>query len=147
MNQAVYGIIVFIHVVSAVLSIGPLFLLMPIIKKLRGVELDSERAYLSIIKIIIRMVMHAGHVLVVSGVLLLIFGPWPWHASWIIATIVVLLVSGVFLSKGFSVVLRRFNVEGFSKTDILNRLNTTSWIYIGLMLVMLWLMVQKPILW
>ncbi len=147
MNEALYDVIIFLHVISAVLSIGPLFLLMPIIKRLRGVGPEIETAYLTIIKVIIRLVMHAGHVLIVTGILLLIFGPWPWHSSWIIATIIVLLLSGVFLSKGFSVVLRRFNVEGYCKSKILNRLNQTSWIYIALMLVMLWLMVQKPILW
>ena len=54
------------HVVSAVLSIGPLFILMPIIRRLRGVEASIEQAYLSIINVIIRLVMHAGHVLVLQ---------------------------------------------------------------------------------
>lgn len=147
MNPGIYGTIVFMHVISAILSIGPLFLLMPIIKRLRGVNTDIETAYLSVISVIIRIVMHAGHVLVVSGVLLLIFGPWPWYTSWVIMTIAILLLSGVFLSRGFTIVLRRFHNPGMDKNTILNRLNTTSWIYIFLMLIMLWLMVQKPILW
>lgn len=147
MNPGIYGTIVFMHVISAILSIGPLFLLMPIIKRLRGVKTDIEAAYLSVISVIIRIVMHAGHVLVVSGVLLLIFGPWPWYTSWVIMTIAILLLSGVFLSRGFTIVLRRFHNPGIDKNTILNRLNTTSWIYIFLMLIMLWLMVQKPILW
>ncbi|MFD1927197.1 hypothetical protein ACFSFY_03865 [Sporosarcina siberiensis] len=147
MNPGIYGTIVFMHVISAILSIGPLFLLMPIIKRLRGVKTDIETAYLSVISVIIRIVMHAGHVLVVSGVLLLIFGPWPWYTSWVIMTIAILLLSGVFLSRGFTIVLRRFHNPGMDKNSILNRLNTTSWIYIFLMLIMLWLMVQKPILW
>ncbi|WP_438311745.1 hypothetical protein [Sporosarcina sp. FA9] len=147
MNPGIYGTIVFMHVISAILSIGPLFLLMPIIKRLRDVKTDIEAAYLSVIGVIIRIVMHAGHVLVVSGVLLLIFGPWPWYTSWVIMTIAVLLLSGVFLSRGFTIVLRRFHDPGVDKNTILNRLNKTSWIYIFLMLIMLWLMVQKPILW
>ena len=57
------------HVVSAVLAIGPLFILMPIIKRLSGVETKIENAYLTIVNVIIRIVMHAGHALVVSGVL------------------------------------------------------------------------------
>jgi len=147
MNPGIYGTIVFMHVISAILSIGPLFLLMPIIKRLRDVNTDIETAYLSVISVIIRIVMHAGHVLVVSGVLLLIFGPWPWYTSWVIMTIAVLLLSGIFLSRGFTIVLRRFHDPGMDKNTILDRLNTTSWIYIFLMLIMLWLMVQKPILW
>lgn len=142
-----YGAIVFVHVVSAVLSIGPLFLLMPIIKRLQNVETPIENAFLSIIKVIIRIVMHAGHVLVVSGVLLLLTGPWPWYTSWIIATVVVLLLSGFFLSTGFTKVLKKFHLPDSNKVEILAKLNQTSWIYIGLMLIMLWLMVQKPVLW
>ncbi|MBD7984466.1 hypothetical protein H9649_07735 [Sporosarcina sp. Sa2YVA2] len=142
-----YGTIVFVHVVSAVLSIGPLFLLMPIIKRLRNVESPIEDAYLSIIRVVIRIVMHAGHVLVVSGALLLLTGPWSWFTSWIVATFAVLLLSGFFLSTGFTKVLKKFHLPGSNKNEILAKLNQTSWIYIGLMLVMLWLMVQKPILW
>ena len=147
MNSGIYGAIVFLHVISAVLAIGPLFILMPIIKRLRGVETVIEEVYLTVINVIIRLVMHAGHVLVYTGVLLLIFGPWPWYTSWVIMTLAVMLLSGVFLAKGFTVVLRRFKNPDADKNKILDRLNTTSWIYIGLMLIMLWLMVQKPMLW
>ncbi len=147
MNSGIYGAIVFLHVISAVLAIGPLFILMPIIKRLRGVETVSEEVYLTVVNVIIRLVMHAGHVLVYTGVLLLIFGPWPWHTSWVIMTLAVMLLSGVFLAKGFTVVLRRFKNPNADKNKILDRLNTTSWIYIVLMLIMLWLMVQKPMLW
>lgn len=147
MNSGIYGTIVFLHVISAVLAIGPLFILMPIIKRLRGVETVSEEVYLTVVNVIIRLVMHAGHVLVYTGVLLLIFGPWPWHTSWVIMTLAVMLLSGVFLAKGFTVVLRKFKNPNADKNKILDRLNTTSWIYIALMLIMLWLMVQKPMLW
>lgn len=135
------------HVVSAVLSIGPLFLLMPIIRRLRGVEASIEEAYLSIIDVVIRIVMHAGHVLVFTGVLLIILGPWPWYTSWVVMTVVVMGISAFFLSTGFTRVLRKFHLPGMDKNDALNLLNRTSWIYIGLMLVMLWLMVEKPMFW
>ncbi|WP_252502539.1 DUF2269 domain-containing protein [Sporosarcina sp. Marseille-Q4943] len=142
-----YGTIVFVHVVSAVLAIGPLFLLMPTIKRLRNADFSTENAYLTIINVIIRLVMHAGHALVVSGALLLLTGPWPWFTSWVIATLTILLVSGVFLSSGFTKVLRRYYLPDSNKGEILTVLTRTSWIYIGLMLIMLWLMVQKPVLW
>ncbi|KAA0965013.1 hypothetical protein FQ087_01450 [Sporosarcina sp. ANT_H38] len=147
MKSGIYGAIVFLHVSSAILAIGPLFLLMPIIKRLRDVETSIEQAYLSIIKVIIRLVMHAGHVLVYTGVLLLVFGPWPWYTSWILMTLVILLLSGFFLARGFTIVLRKFKNPDADKNKILDRLNNTSWLYIGLMLIMLWLMVQKPMLW
>lgn len=106
-----------------------------------------EQAFLTVIHVTIRVVMHAGHALVVTGVLLLILGPWPWHSSWVIMTIAVLLLSAFFLSRGFTQVLRNFHKPGVDKTDILHRLNRTAWTYIILMLIMLWLMVQKPMIW
>ena len=142
-----YSTVVFLHVLSAVLSIGPLFILMPIIKRLRGVQSAIEIAYMSVIKVIIRIVMHAGHVLVFTGVLLIILGPWPWNTSWVVMTVVVMGISAFFLATGFTRVLRTFNTPGINKNQLLNRLNRTSWLYIGLMLVMLWLMVQKPNFW
>lgn len=142
-----YGTVVFLHVISAVLSIGPLFILMPVIKRLREVDLPIETAYLSIIRVIIRLVMHAGHVLVFTGVLLMIVGPWPWFTSWVVMTVIILGISGFFLATGFTRVLRGINLPGINKTELLNRLNRASWLYISLMLIMLWLMVQKPVFW
>lgn len=142
-----YSTVVFMHVVSAVLSIGPLFILMPVIKRLRDAQSDVELAYMSVIKVVIRVVMHAGHALVFTGALLLILGPWPWYTSWVVMTIFVMGVSGVFLATGFTRVLKTFYVPGVNKQELLNRLNQTSWVYIALMIVMLWLMVQKPIFW
>lgn len=147
MKLDVYSTFVFLHVVSAILATGPLFILMPIIKRLRGVEMHIEEIYLTIINVIIRLVMHAGHALVFTGAILIIIGPWPWHTSWVVMTVFVMGLSAVFLATGFTRVLRVLNTPGTCKNELLNRLNRTSWIYIILMLIMLWLMVQKPIIW
>lgn len=146
MKSGVYNLFVYLHVVSAIVAIGPLFVLMPLIRKLRGAVSEKESAYLSVIRAIIRMVMHAGHVLVFTGTILLIIGPWPWNTSWILATWAIMLVSVVFLAKGFTSVLKKFHQSAI-KHQVLNRLRSTSWLYIGLLLLILWLMVQKPMLW
>lgn len=143
----IYSLVIFMHVVSAVLSTGPLFILMPVIKRLRGVSSDIELAYMSVIKVVIRIVMHAGHALVVTGVLLILLGPWPWYTSWVVMTVIVMGISGVFLATGFTRVLRTFDMPEVNKNELLDRLNQTSWFYIALMLIMLWLMVQKPVFW
>ncbi|PIC65133.1 hypothetical protein CSV79_02385 [Sporosarcina sp. P13] len=142
-----YGAVVFAHVVSAVISVGPLFLLLPLIRRLRMAKAEAEDIYLAFIRVIIRLVMHAGHVLVISGILLILSGPWPWHTSWIVLTLGVMLLSGVFLATGFSAVLKKFHEPGNNKDAIIKKLRRTAWIYISLMLVMLWLMVQKPVVW
>ncbi|ARF13372.1 MULTISPECIES: hypothetical protein [Sporosarcina] len=142
-----YGAIVFAHVVSAIISVGPLFLLLPLIRRLRTAKAEAEDIYLAFIRVIIRLVMHSGHVLVVSGILLILFGPWPWHTSWVVLTIGVMLLSGFFLATGFSSVLKKFHESGNDRDAVVNKLQRTAWIYIGLLMVMLWLMVQKPAVW
>jgi len=142
-----YGAIVFAHVVSSIISVGPLFLLLPLIRRLRSAKAEAEDIYLAMIRVIIRLVMHSGHVLVVTGILLILFGPWPWNTSWIILTIGVMLLSGFFLATGFSSVLKRFHDPSKDREAVLNKLQRTAWIYIGLLMVMLWLMVQKPAVW
>lgn len=142
-----YRTIVFSHVVSAVLSIGPLFIIIPLINRLIHLNEEVEAIYLSIIHTIVRIVMHAGHVLVLTGGLLIIIGPWPWHTSWVVMTVVVMGLSGVFLATGFTRVIRRFQEPEMDKLFVLQKLKRTTWVYIGLMLLMLWLMIQKPMFW
>ncbi|MCM3757565.1 hypothetical protein M3197_08685 [Sporosarcina aquimarina] len=142
-----YTAIVYIHVLSAVASVGPLFMLFPIISRIRRAVLSEEAILLSLFKWTIRFVMHSGHVLVVSGVILILIGPWPWYTSWVIVTLGIMMLSIVFLASGFSVVLNRFPKEPENREALLKKLKTTSWRYIGLLLIMLYLMVVKPSFW
>lgn len=142
-----YTVIVYIHVLSAVTSVGPLFLLFPIISRIRQSVMNEASTLLSLFKWTIRFVMHSGHVLVVSGVILILIGPWPWYTSWVIVTLGIMMLSIVFLASGFSVILDRFPKEPDNREDLLKKLTSTSWRYIGLLLVMLYLMVAKPSFW
>lgn len=146
MKVTFYDIILYFHIVSAILAIGPLFVLLLVIKKLNGVQQEIERSYLSLISVAVRFIMHSGHALVLTGALLILFGPWPWHTSWVMMTLGVMLLSAFFLANGFTKVLRRFE-QAADKSAVLQKLWNTTWVYILLMLVMLWLMVHKPILW
>ena len=142
-----YTVIVYIHVLSAVASVGPLFMLFPIISRIRKAVSREEATLLSLFKWTIRFVMHSGHVLVVSGVILILIGPWPWYTSWVIVTLGIMMLSIVFLASGFSVVLDRFPKEPQNREELLKKLLNTSWRYIGLLLIMLYLMVAKPSFW
>ncbi|MDW0110284.1 hypothetical protein [Sporosarcina aquimarina] len=142
-----YTIIVYLHVLSAVASVGPLFLLFPIISRIRNASSLEQSSLLSLFKWTTRFVMHAGHVLVVTGVILILIGPWPWYTSWVIVTLGVMMLSIVFLASGFSKVLNRFVTEPENREELLEKLTKTSRRYIGLLLVMLYLMVAKPAFW
>lgn len=140
-----YQLLLFIHVGSVTLTIGPFFVLIPMARKLRTAQTGAQQGYLDAFRFTIRLAKHAGHVLVVSGILLVFAGSWSWTTSWLLVTIVILVGSLVFLSRAFSPTLRRFHeVE---RAASVRKLSRSIWIYIVLLLVMLWFMVAKPVLW
>lgn len=142
-----YRILLYIHIISVILSIGPFFAVLPIIKKMRDPEGAARAAYIQTFKIVVRLTMHAGHVLVVSGILLVIFGSWTWKTSWIVMTIVIMVSSLYFLARAFSPLLRKFAEEGQDRAQLSKKLMQTTIVYVLLLLVMLWFMVVKPNLW
>lgn len=139
--------ILYAHIMSAALSIGPFFVLLPMIKRIKAADAGSLQALLITFKSAIRLVMHAGHVLVVSGVLMVWQGPWPWSTPWILMTLAVMFSSVLFLARAFSPVLRQFSGPDADQDALAAKLKRSLWIYILLLLLMLWFMVDKPTLW
>lgn len=142
-----YQLLVYIHVFSAILSIGPFFVLFPLLKKLRQATSDTEQACIDVFQSAIRLVKHAGHVLVGSGILLMLIGPWPWTTSWVVMTIAVMVSSIFFLARAFTPTLKQFNEPSANKQQLVDKLYRSLWIYIFLLTIMLWFMVVKPVLW
>ncbi|RDU37115.1 hypothetical protein DRW41_10555 [Neobacillus piezotolerans] len=143
----VYRIIIYLHVASVIASIGPFFILLPIVKKLPDAVGKELEAYLALLKSVVRLSKHAGHVLIGTGVLLVILGPWTWKTPWIVGTLGLLFASLFFLGRAFSPTLRKFAEEGANKRALAAKLKRTIWIYIILLMAMLWFMVVKPKLW
>ncbi|MFX3673127.1 MAG: hypothetical protein ACE3JQ_01585 [Paenisporosarcina sp.] len=142
-----YVAIIFIHVISAVISVGPLFVLFPVLHKMRGADSHIEKAYISVFRSVVRLIKHAGHVLVGSGILLIIYGPWSWFTPWIVLTITLMVISIFFLARAFSPTLKKFEEPYPDKFLLVNQLHKSTWIYIILLVLMLGLMVIKPDLW
>lgn len=142
-----YRVLLYLHVSSAILSVGPFFVLIPIIKKLESVQTEVQQAYLDIFRTSVRLVKHAGHVLVGSGVLLIVYSSWAWTTSWVVATLVVMGASALFLARAFTPVLKKFDKPGADQTFLVRKLTRSLWIYVFLLMLMLWFMVAKPVLW
>lgn len=142
-----YTFIIFIHVISAVLSIGPFFVLFPLLNRMKGKNKEMIDTSLEVFQAAIRLVKHAGHVLVGSGILLVWQGNWPWTTSWVIMTIVVMVSSVVFLAKAFKPKIREFHAGTIDLDTLIKKLKSAVWKYIVLLLIMLWFMVAKPNLW
>lgn len=142
-----YTLMLFAHIMSAILSIGPFFVLIPLLKRMEGVAENVLEAQIQTFRSAIRLVKHAGHVLVASGVLMVWLGYWPWSTSWIVVTLAIMFASVFFLARAFKPTLKKFETLGTDRKNLIRKLNRSVWIYIFLLLVMLWLMVAKPQLW
>jgi hypothetical protein len=142
-----YRVLLYIHVLSAIASIGPFFILLPVVKKLLIAKEAEIDAYLDTFRFVVRLAKHSGHVLVGSGVLLVVSGPWTWGTPWIVMTLIILFGSLFFLARAFSPTLRKFHEEGHNRVELTTKLKKSIWIYMVLLLAMLWFMVGKPFLW
>lgn len=142
-----YKLLLYIHISSVILSIGPFFALIPMISKLRSAEGPVQSIYLDAFRFVVRLSKHAGHVLVASGILLVAAGPWSWGTPWIVATIFMLVSSLFFFARAFTPAIRKIDERGQGKGDAVRTLHRATWMYLFLLMVMLWLMVAKPVLW
>ncbi|MCZ8515881.1 DUF2269 family protein [Paenibacillus filicis] len=139
--------LVFIHSISAMVSIGPFFALIPMLKKLRASEGAVYEAYLDSFTFAVRLSKHAGHVLVFSGLLLMWLGDWPWNTPWIFGTFVVLFLSLFFMARAFSPTIRLLRKQEPNRTVLLNKLSRALYLYLTVLFIMLWLMIMKPLFW
>ena len=147
MDYLVYRILIYIHVLSAIVSIGPFFILFALVKRLPGASKAELDAYLTTFRFVVRLAKHSGHVLVGSGILLVVSGPWTWGTPWIILTLIILFCSLFFLARAFSPTLRKFQEVNHNRTELTTKLTRSIWIYLILLMAMLWFMVAKPVLW
>ncbi|MGM9943890.1 MAG: hypothetical protein ACI33M_03055, partial [Lysinibacillus sp.] len=67
--------------------------------------------------------------------------------SWVLATIIMLVASLLFLAKAFKPAWRLAEAENFNKQLFIRAMRNATIKYILIMIVMLWLMVAKPQLW
>ena len=95
----------------------------------------------------ITVVKHAGHVLVISGVMLIVISGWTWTTSWVLLTNIVMVGSIVFLARAFKPTIQTFGTAEYNRLEFIVKLRKKTWQYIALLLIMLWLMVVKPTFW
>lgn len=146
-NPVFHTLFLYIHVLSAVVSIGPLFALIPILKRMEKARESEMSGFVQSFQSAITVVKHAGHVLVISGVMLIVISGWTWTTSWVLLTNVVMVGSIVFLARAFKPTLQTFGTAQYNRLEFIVKLRKKTWQYIALLLIMLWLMVVKPNFW
>lgn len=146
-KRMMYKIALFLHVLSAVVATGPLFAIFPMLKRMEKVEGTLEQGIIEGLRGAVRAVSLAGHFLVPTGIILLLFSGWSWKTSWVLATIMMLIASLLFLAKAFKPAWHIAEAKHFDKPLFIRTMRSATIKYILIMIVMLWLMVAKPQLW
>ena len=142
-----YDIVLFIHVLTAIGSIGPLFAMFFMLKRMKNIEESKLLGVIEGLLGAIRTVEVSGHWLVPSGVVLILLGPWKFTTSWVLATIVLLLLTLIYLAKAFKPAKRLIGTERFTREQFIQSMKKATFFYSLIMLTLLWLMVAKPVLW
>ncbi|MGN7383737.1 hypothetical protein [Paenibacillus sp. SAFN-117] len=142
-----YSLLLYVHILSGVASIGPFLILFPLLPKMRRATQESLSHYVPMFKYAVRLCKHAGHVLVISGALLIWITHWTWLTSWVVMTLVVMFGSLFFIARAFSPALRKIMEPEADKEALTAKLRLNLILYLILMLLMMWFMVAKPELW
>lgn len=139
-----YSLLLYVHIFSVIVSVGPYFVLLPMLQRMRIEPFDTLHVYLSSFSFTVRLTKHAGHVLVITGIALAWLGPWSWRTPWIAATLLVLIASLVFLARAFTPLLRQLKQPHDNRMELVARLRRALLIYLFVTLLMMWFMVAKP---
>ena len=142
-----YTFLLYTHIISAIGSIGPLFVLLVLLSRMRKIDTGEWNGYVQSLQGSIDVVRHAGHAVVISGIVLILFGSWSFTHSWVVLTIILLVASLVFLARAFKPTMQTFGSEAFNNQKFIFTLQRNTWIYITLLLMIMALMVFKPIIW
>jgi small-conductance mechanosensitive channel len=143
----IYTFILYLHIFSVVTSLGPFFILFPMLRKLRVASTDELLIYLPTFSFAVRLSKHSGHVLVPTGVILMWLTHLSWLTSWVLITIFILVSSLYFIARAFTPTLRKLAAPEQDRHLLVDKLRNSLLLYVALMAIMLWFMVAKPNLW
>ncbi|UJF35839.1 hypothetical protein [Paenibacillus hexagrammi] len=142
-----YAVLLYIHICSVIISIGPYFILFPLLAKIRSAPFERIADYLEPFRITVRLTKHAGHVLVATGILLTWLTAWTWKTSWIVMTVLIMVLSLYFIARAFSPIMRQLKAPHDNREVLVAKLRKSLLGYVVITLAMMWFMVAKPGLW
>ncbi|MDB5053115.1 MAG: hypothetical protein JWM44_1165 [Bacilli bacterium] len=144
-----YTVMLYLHITSVVTAIGPFFILFPLIRKLRTASIDELKIYLPTFRFAVQLSKHSGHILIPTGIILMLLSHLSWLTSWVLVTIFILVSSLYFIARAFSPTLKKLAepLQNSNRMELVNKLRNSLILYVTLMLIMLWFMVTKPNVW
>ena len=96
-----YDVFHYLHVVGAIFAIGPYAVFFHVLRLMKQMENGGmvHGANLAVLRFVVWVSQHAGHVLVVSGVFLWWLGRFALWTSWIVIPVVILLAGLYFMAR------------------------------------------------
>lgn len=122
-------------------------MLLVLLSRMKKIDSNEWNGYVASLQGSIDVVRHAGHAVVITGILLILFGSWSFAHSWVVMTLILLVASLVFLARAFKPTMQTYGSDAFNKEQFIYTLQKNTWIYIALLLLIIALMVFKPIIW
>lgn len=142
-----YNILLFAHVISAVVATGPLFAILPLLSRMKKAPEAEALSYVDALQGVLRAVAHGGHYVVPTGLVLIHFSGWSWGSSWLIVTYIAMTLSLYFMATAFKPARIYAKSADFSKDTYIHMVKVATWKYIVLMGFFIWLMTSKPNFW
>jgi hypothetical protein len=142
-----YSLLLYLHIFSVILSIGPYFVLFPLLAQMKSTSFELLPLYIEPFRFTVRLTKHAGHVLVTTGVLLTWLSSWSWTTPWLLATVVIMVGSLYFIARAFSPLLRELRAPHDNRSKLIAKLKKALIYYVLITMTMMWFMVGKPALW
>jgi hypothetical protein len=144
----IYSFILYLHIFSVITSLGPFFILFPLLSKIRTASKEELKIYLPTFSFAVQLSKHSGHILVPTGIIMMWLGHISWLTSWVLITIFILVSSLYFIARAFSPTIRKLaEPDHQNRQALVDKLRNSSLLYIVLMMIMLWFMVTKPNVW
>ncbi|MGD8189709.1 DUF2269 family protein [Brevibacillus ginsengisoli] len=142
-----YHFILYLHIVSVVVAIGPVIIYLPLIRRMNKLDDNQMVVFVETFRSIVWGIKQAGHVLFITGLILIWLGGWSVKSFWLLSTLIIVLGALFFLARAFTPLLKKLETSTEHREENLRELSRTSWIYTLIMLVILLFMVFKPTLW
>jgi len=147
MKPFAYAFLNYLHVVGAIFAIGPYAVFFFLMRRLKKAETGHIPEHFSVLRFVVWVSKHAGHVLVITGVLLWWLGGFPLFTSWILIPVVILFSGLFFLARAFSPVIEALEKGEINRDAGMKKLRTSLYGYLIILLVSMWFMIAKPVLW
>lgn len=149
MKWFVYDIFHYLHVLGVIFAVGPYAVFFHVFRltKRAGNGGAVNGAHLAVLRFVVWVSKHAGHVLVISGAVLWWLGRFSLWTSWIVIPVVILLLGLYFMARGFSPILDGLEKGAMDVSAGLRKLRVSLWAYLIILLVSLWFMITKPEFW